>query len=129
MILFYINIPHVVHVYQHLCSDKEHKKDSRDIAICHVLKVWEWRNAFVTLFVARWCPLNCQYTEPDMTIPLARSDYLDLDWRCNDLVLALFQVRRQAERLLIIRTWVQQASTDDTQHATFELTLHLYREL
>ena len=42
------------------------KKDFRDIAVCHVSRVWEWRNAFVTLFVARGSPLNCWYKEPDM---------------------------------------------------------------
>ena len=74
------------------------KKDFRDIAVCHVSWVWEWRNAFVTLLVARGCPLNCWYKEPDMRISLARFYYLKLDWRGDDLVLALFQVRRQAER-------------------------------
>ena len=33
-----------------------------------------------------------------MRISLARSYYLKLDWRGDNLVLALFQVRRQAER-------------------------------
>ena len=108
---------------------RKQKKYFRDIAVCHVSRVWEWRNAFVTLLVAGGCPLNCLYKESDMSIPLARSYYLEIDWRGHDLVLALLQVRRQAGRSLTVGTWEQQASTDDTQCGTVELTLHLYREL
>ena len=94
----YVYQPNAGEVFFMCAATKNKKKDFRDIAVCHVSRVCEWRNAFVTLLVARGCPLNCRYKEPDMRISQARSYYLELDWRGDDLVLALFQVRRETER-------------------------------
>ena len=105
LILYYHNTFHVClltkcwrSLFSFVQRQRTQKKDFRDIAVCHVSRVQEWRNAFVTLLVARGCPQNCRYEEPDMRTPLTRSYYLELDWRGDDLGLALFQVTRQAER-------------------------------